>query len=202
MERQKLNCSLNARREDRGPPGQIWEVCSMWELSVGARIVLPTLLFFLSEFSSVVYWQLAWDWWKKNNEEEHFLCKWPSHSHVLYLSCFSRGTSRWGESGKMSVICLSESGEVLMRGLELQHYLCCCCWDGAAFKSTNTVTASTPSLRCITFFLSFCLSLSLLCFSHSFTHTSLFLGLSPLCLTIFLSLWFSQSLQSSISLLL
>lgn len=110
-----------------------------------------------------------------------------------------RGASLRVKSGKMAVICLSESGEVLMRGLELQHYLCCC-WDSAAFKSTNTVAASTPSCS-IALFLSVSLFHFSAVFSHSFTHTSLFLGLSPLCLTIFLSLWFAQSLQSSISLL-
>lgn len=59
-----------------------------------------------------------------------------------------------------------------------------------------------PYSLCIILFLSVSLFHFCVVFSHSLARTSLFLGLSPLCLTILLFLWFSQSLQSSISVLL
>lgn len=104
------------------------------------------------------------------------------------------------ESGKMSVIWLSESAEVFNARIRVQLYLCCC-WDGASFMSTNTTTASPPPYSlCITLHHSISLSVSLSCFcgvfSHSLTHTSLFPGLSPLCLIILLSLWVFLSLSA------
>lgn len=117
----------------------------------------------------------------------------------MQQSSFGRGT--WGKSGKMSVICLSESAEVLMRGLE--YRITRAAAETVQCSQAVTATATTPCLLPLYHTFSLCLSFVSVLSSPTLTHTSLFLGLSPLCLTILLSLWFSQSLQSSaVSLLL
>ncbi len=58
-----------------------------------------------------------------------------------------------------------------------------------------------PYSLCITLF-SLSLSFASVLSSPTLTHTSLLLGLSPLRLTILLTLWFSPSLQCSVSMLL
>lgn len=107
-----------------------------------------------------------------------------------------------GESGKMLVICLSESAEVLMRGLEYSITRAAAEMVRRSQALTQLQPPPPPYSLCITLFLSVSLFRFCAVFSHSLTHTSIFLGLSPLCLTILLSRWLSQSLQSSVSVLL
>lgn len=133
----------------------------------------------------------------KNNNRRTFF----AHEKVrgMYLSLFSRVRGQGGESGKMSVICLSESAEVLTRGLE---YSITCAAAEMVQRSQALAQLQLPPPPTVSHFFALSLFCSCAVFSHSLIHISLFLGLSPLCLTIFLSLWFSQCLQSSISLLL
>lgn len=118
----------------------------------------------------------------------------------MHWSLLNKGAE--GESGKMSVISLSESAEVLMQGLEYSITRAAAKMVQRSRALTQLQLPPPPYSLCITLLLSVSLFHFCAVFSHSLTHTSLFLGLSPLCLTILLSLWFSQSLQSSISELL
>lgn len=118
----------------------------------------------------------------------------------MHWSSLSRGAE--GESGKMSVICFSESAEVLMRGLEYSITRAAAELVQCSQALTQLQPPPPPYSLCITLFLSVSLFRFCAVFSHSLTHTSLFLGLSPLCLAVLLSLWLPQSLQSSISVLL
>lgn len=115
----------------------------------------------------------------------------------MHRSLSSSGTGE--ASGKMSVICLSESAEVLMRGLEYS-------FTRAAAEMVHRSQALTLSTNYSfhplhTPSVSHFFSPSL---SHSLTHTSLFLGLSPQCLSTLFFLWVSLSLtvQSSVFVLL
>lgn len=123
---------------------------------------------------------------------------------VKGMQCSSYSRVAVEESGKMSVIWLSESAEVFNARIRVQLYLCCC-WDGASFMSTNTTTASPPPYSlCITLHhsisLSLCLSLLLLWRLLPLTHTYFSFSwpiTSVLNYTSF-SLGFSLSLQSSV----
>lgn len=82
-----------------------------------------------------------------------------------------------------------------MRGLE--YRITRAAAETVQCSQAVTATATTPCLLPLYHTFSLCLSFVSVLSSPTLTHTSLFLGLSPLCLTILLSLWFSQSLQSS-----
>lgn len=89
-----------------------------------------------------------------------------------------------------------------MRGLEYSITLAAAEMVQCSQALTQLHPPPPPYSLCIILFLSVSLFRFCVVFSHSLARTSLFLGLSPLCLTILLFLWFSQSLQSSISVLL
>lgn len=120
---------------------------------------------------------------------------------------YSRFTKVWGvhqlsfsqRMCKMFVICLSESAEVLMWGLECSITRA----DVEMVQHSQTLTQlQPPPPSLLSLHHTFSLSPFHFCdvFSHSLTRrSSLFLGPSPLCLTILLSFCFSPSLQSSIS---
>lgn len=179
MERQELNCTLNARREDGDTQGKYERraVCknSAWERVSPAPppFYHPRLHVLIAE--------------TRRREEVQK----QSHDHMVISSAHDKvpGTrghfalpEQEGESGKMAVICFSESAEVLMHGLE-------CIITRAAAEMLQRPRALTqlqhPPPPC-----SLCVAHSPRCFcavfSHSLTHTSLFLDLSPRRFTILL----------------